>query len=63
MIATYIQAGCVKQHQTKADHIENGEKQPKDEQDGARVNILLFVVQGQLDDDDLKRICFEKELK
>lgn len=42
---TYVRVKCMKDHQAIADHVEDGEEQPKSEQDAASVYVLLFLVQ------------------
>ena len=41
--------------QGEADQIEHRKEQPKGEQNGASVHVLLPLVQGQQEDNDLVR--------
>lgn len=54
-VVTYVRAECVKHVQTKADQVEHGKEQPKGEQNGAGVHVLLALVQGQQEGGDLVR--------
>ena len=53
--ATYVRVKCMKDRQTIADHVEDGEEQPEGEEDAAGVRVLSFLVQCQHEGDHLRK--------
>ena len=45
----------MKDRQTIADHVEDGEEQPEGEEDAAGVRVLSFLVQCQHEGDHLRK--------